>query len=48
MTIDAVRDGLLSGGVVTSDELDDVIAALGNPALLEPGFTFHCVWGRKP
>jgi SAM-dependent methyltransferase len=47
MTIDAVRAGLLSGGRVTSDELDELIARLGEPGLLEPGFTFVGVWGRK-
>jgi SAM-dependent methyltransferase len=47
MTAEAVRGGLLAGGVVTADELDEVIAALGDPALLEPGFTFHAVWGRR-
>ena len=47
MTIDAVRDGLVSEGAVTSEELDQVIAELSGPALLEPGFTFVGVWGRK-
>jgi SAM-dependent methyltransferase len=47
MTIDAVRSGLIEGGAVTSEELDEVIAALGEPALLEPGLTFVGVWGRK-
>jgi hypothetical protein len=47
MTIDAVRSGLLDGGAVTGDELDEVIAALGDPTLLEPGLTFVGVWGRK-
>ena len=47
MTAEAVRGGLLAGGAVTGDELDEVIAALGDPALLEPGFTFHAVWGRR-
>lgn len=35
--IEAVRDGLLSGGVVTGEELDAVIAALADPTLAEPG-----------
>jgi hypothetical protein len=48
MTIDAVRAGLLSGGTVSGDELDELIALLGEPGLLEPGFTFVGVWGRKP
>jgi SAM-dependent methyltransferase len=47
MTIDAVRAGLVETGAVTSDELDETIAALGDPLLLEPGFTFVGVWGRK-
>ena len=47
MTIDAVRAGLVSEGAVTGEELDKVIAALGDPLLLEPGFTFVGVWGRK-
>ena len=48
MTIDAVRAGLLAGGAITDRELDEVIAALGRPELLEPGLTFVGVWGRKP
>lgn len=48
MTIDAVRAGLIEHGAVTSEELDEVIADLGDPRLLEPGFTFVGVWGRKP
>ena len=47
MTIEAVRSGLLSEGAVSGGELDAVIAALGDPLLLEPGFTFVGVWGRK-
>jgi len=47
MTIDAVRAGLLAGGAVTGAELDEVIARLAEPGLLEPGFTFVGVWGRK-
>ncbi len=47
MTIDAVRSGLLSQGLVGDDELDEIIGALQDPALLEPGFTFHAVWGRR-
>ena len=26
---------------------DPMVAALADPALLEPGFTFHAVWGRR-
>jgi len=48
MTIDAVRNGLRSQGVIDDDELDEIIESLADPALLEPGFTFHAVWGRKP
>jgi SAM-dependent methyltransferase len=48
MTIDAVRSGLTSQGVVGDEELDELVEALSDPALLEPGFTFHAVWGRKP
>ena len=48
LTIDAVREGLVSEGAVTTEELDEVIAELGEPTLLEPGFTFVGVWGRKP
>jgi len=48
MTIDAVRSGLKSQGLVRDEELNEVIESLSDPALLEPGFTFHAVWGRKP
>jgi hypothetical protein len=48
MTIDAVRSGLVTDGDVTDEELDEVIAALSRPGLLEPGLTFVGVWGRKP
>jgi SAM-dependent methyltransferase len=48
MTIDAVRSGLKSQGLMSDDELDEVIESLSDPALLEPGFTFHAVWGRRP
>ena len=48
MTIDAVRPGLLATGAVTAEELDEIVAALGRPGLLEPGMTFVGVWGRKP
>jgi SAM-dependent methyltransferase len=47
MTIAAVRSGLLSAGAVTGDELDELIAHLEEPGLMEPGFTFVGVWGRK-
>ena len=47
MTIEAVRPTLVSEEAVTGEELDEVIAALGDPLLLEPGFTFVGVWGRK-
>jgi SAM-dependent methyltransferase len=48
MTIECVRPGLLASGAVTGDELDELIAALSRPGLLEPGFTFVGVWGRRP
>jgi SAM-dependent methyltransferase len=48
MTIDAVRSGLTSPGLLNDDDLDRVIESLNDPALLEPGFTFHAVWARKP
>ena len=48
MTIDAVRPSLLADGTITPEELDEVIAALGRPELLEPGMTIVGVWGRKP
>ncbi|HVW31900.1 MAG TPA: methyltransferase domain-containing protein [Acidimicrobiia bacterium] len=48
LTIDAVRESLVSEGAVTSEELDQVIVELADPALLEPGMTFVGVWGRKP
>ena len=47
MTIQAVRPGLVAEGAVTGAELDEVVDALGDPLLLEPGFTFVGVWGRK-
>jgi SAM-dependent methyltransferase len=47
MTIEAVRPGLVTDGAVSDDELDEVIAALSRPGLLEPGLTFVGVWGRK-
>jgi SAM-dependent methyltransferase len=48
MTIEAIRPGLVASGGITSDELDEVVAMLDDPSLLEPGFTFVGVWGRKP
>jgi SAM-dependent methyltransferase len=48
MTIDAVRPGLIAGGAVTAEDLDEIVAALGRPGLLEQGMTFVGVWARKP
>lgn len=48
MTLEACRQGLVTSGVVTDDELDDIVTMLDDPALLEPSFTFVGVWGRKP
>lgn len=46
-TIFAVRKAVTARGVVTEEDVDDMIAQLEDPAFLEPGFAVFAAAGRK-